>query len=183
MKYFELIDDFDITSAIRQLDAHPKLWDHYPWRTQHDTFAGTSDIWLRYRDPSELRAPEDFREPHFPVFYSAWDLLPALHPITRRLLSAVGATALGGILITKIPPFGRIKPHHDRGGWHAEFYEKKVYVPLRTNPFCINHCEDESVVMNEGEAWYFNNLVTHSVENHGDTDRITLIVCMRCEGL
>lgn len=183
MRYFEKIDEFNVKEAVSQLDAHPELWNLRSQRTAHDTFAGTSDIWVRYRDPDEIHTPADLGVPHFAVWYPAWDVLPALKSIVRTLLADVGAVHLGGILITKIPPGGQIKPHHDRGGWHAEFYFNKVYVPLRTNPFVINHCEDESVVMKTGEAWFFNNLVTHSVTNGGDTDRITLIVCMRTEGL
>lgn len=181
MQYFERINRFDVTEAIDQLDAHPELWNHNPIRTSHEIFTGTSDIWVRYRDPDELKSPADYSVPHFAKFYPCWDILTALKPIVYRLMSDVGAVHLGGILITKIPPGGQIKPHHDRGGWHAEFYERKVYVPLRTNTKVINHCEEESVVMGLGDAWYFNNLVTHSVVNNGETDRITLIVCMRVE--
>lgn len=178
MKYFERISQFDVQDAVAQLDAHPELWDRYRLRTQHDTFAGTSDIWLRYCDPKDLA---NCYKPHLPVFYEAWTMLTALHPIVYYLMMQEKAVQLGGILITKIPPGGRIKPHHDRGGWHAEYYERKVYVPIRTNPQVINTCEDEQVVMGLGEAWYFNNLVTHDVKNEGETDRITLIVCMRRE--
>lgn len=181
MRYFERIDHFDVTEAVTQLDAHPELWNQRTDRTAHAVFAGTSDMWLRYRKPEELKTPADYGVPHFAMFYPPWYLLPAVKPIVYKLMADVGAVHLGGILITKIPPGGQIKPHHDRGGWHAEFYERKVYVPLRTNPKVVNHCEDESVVMGLGEAWYFNNLVTHSVVNDGETDRITLIVCMRVE--
>lgn len=183
MKYFAKIDEFDVSEAVAQVDAHPELWNLRSARTEHDTFAGTSDIWVRFRDPAEIKSPADMAVPHFAVWYDAWDCLPALKPIVRKLMADIAATHLGGILITKIPPGGRIKPHHDRGGWHAEFYFNKVYVPLQTNPKVVNHCEDESVVMKTGEAWFFNNLVTHWVDNDGDTDRITLIVCMRTEGL
>lgn len=183
MRYFRLVDTFDVAEAIAELDAQPDLWNARTERTGHDTFAGTSDIWVRYRHPDELREPKDFSEPHFPVFYEAWDRLPALRPIVRQLMADLAATHLGGILITKIPPGGQIKPHHDRGGWHAEFYFDKVYVPLRTNENVVNYCEEEAVIMGTGEAWFFNNLVTHAVVNAGDTDRITLIVCMKTEGL
>lgn len=181
MKYFELIDEFDISELAKQLAEHPELWNERKERTDCDTFKGTSDIWVRYRDPKEIKSPADFRVPHFAVFYPAWYKLPALKPIVHRLLADVHALHLGGILITKIPPGGHIKPHHDRGGWHAEFFERKVYVPISTNQFVVNRCEDERVVMGLGEAWYFNNLVEHEVINSGPTDRITLIVCMNVE--
>jgi len=87
---------------------------------------------------------------------------------------------LGGVLITKIPAGKSILPHTD-DGWHANYYNTKIYIPLETNTNVINRCEDEYVCMNLGEAWYFNNMVEHEVRNEGDTDRITLIICIRCE--
>lgn len=181
MKYFELIDKFDVAQVAKQLEGQPHLWNMRDNRVNCDVFKGTSDIWVRYRDPREIKSPADLGVPHFAIFYPEWYLLPALKPIVYKLMADVKALHLGGILITKIPAGGRIKPHHDRGGWHAEFYERKVYVPIQTNPYVLNVCEDEQVVMGLGEAWYFNNLVTHEVINNGKTDRITLIVCMNVE--
>jgi hypothetical protein len=181
MRHFEKLAEYDVDAVERQLDENPGLWNVHSQRTENDVFFGTSDIWVRFRDPSELIEPKSFSELHFPVWYPAWDRLPALRPIVFDLMATVEATHLGGILITRIPPHGRIKTHHDRGGWHAEFYTRKVYVPLKANPQCVNICEDERVVMDRGEAWWFNNLVDHSVVNDGDTERQTLIVCMRAE--
>ena len=181
MIHFQKIGGYNTYDLEMQLDAHPELWNSHPERTTHHVFQGTSDIWVRYRDPSELKEPKDYSEPHFPVWYPAWRVLTALRPIVFNLMARVEATHLGGILITKIPPHGEIKPHHDRGGWHAEFYQRKVYVPIKTNLDVTNYCEDEAVIMCRGSAWWFNNLVTHSVVNRGDTERVTLIVCMRTE--
>ena len=181
MKYFEHLCDFDVKELEGQLDAQPELWNTHPERTSNDIFAGTSDIWVRFRDKRELRELQHYLEPHFAVYYPAWSSLPALRPIVRVLMALLGAEHLGGILITKIPPHGWIKPHSDRGCWHAEFYETKIYVPIKTNPLCVNRCEEEVMAMPRGQAWYFNNLVTHEVRNDGDTDRVTLIVCLRVE--
>lgn len=183
MKNFELITHVDVRDALAQLDAQPELWDEHPFRTimPHGPFSATSDIWVRYRPLAELKEPKKFAEPHFAEFYPPWWKLPALHHIVYDLMAKKKAVYLGGILITKIPAGGKIAPHHDRGSWHAEYMNCKVYVPLRANENCINRCEDEQIVMRAGEAWSFNNLVTHSVENNGDTDRVTLIVCMRVE--
>jgi hypothetical protein len=35
--------------------------------------------------------------------------------------------------------------------------------------------------MAPGEVWYFDNLKEHEVTNDGPDDRITLIICLRCE--
>jgi hypothetical protein len=184
VRYFhQIAQGIDVRPVLEQLDAQPELWDQLPFRR---TAPGTphsqmTDIWLRFRPAAELIHPWNYAEPFHSVFYPAWRALPALHPITFALMSVVRAVELGGILITRIPPGGIIEPHDDRGRWHAEFHNCKLYVPLRSNEQCINICEDEQLVMRPGEAWMFNNLLVHSVENRGDSERITLIISMRVE--
>lgn len=183
MRHFRLIrDGIDVEPLIRQIEAHPELWDERQIRTQAKAgpFSGTSDIWVRYRAIEELTSLPKFMEPHFAVWYPcAETMIPAAKEIALDLLAETRAEYLGGVLITKIPAGGKIKPHDDRGSWHAEFCNQKVYVPLKGNDRCINYCGGEQVVMFPGTAWEFNNLVTHSVVNGGDTDRWTLIVCLR----
>lgn len=184
MKHFRLLrSGFDVGPVVEQLAAHPELWDQYPART---ALAGsphveTSDIWLRFRDQGELVRREDYGTPHFAVFYPAWYALPAAHAIVFRLMAEVKAVYLGGILITRIPAGACVRPHHDRGSWHAEYLNTKVYVVLKANDQCTNWCEDERVIMRPGDAWEFENLRTHGVINDGDTERLALIVTMRCE--
>jgi hypothetical protein len=183
VKNFHLLDRINVSEAVRQLDAHPELWNQHRHRkdapgSPHNQM---DDIWLRYRAFQELREPADYLKPHFAEFYPAWHELPAIRTIVRRVFVSVPAVYLGGVLITRIPPGGKILPHHDRGGWHAETMNYKVYVPLKANPECVNRCEDESVVMKPGEVWTFDNLKVHSVENNGETERVTLIISMRAE--
>lgn len=183
MKNFERIaHDIDVKTALKQIEAYPELWDQHGARTgEGSPHHGVSDIWVRWRSLKELDAPQRYAEPHFAVFYPAWALLPALKPIVFGVAKIIEPVYLGGILITKIPPGGKVLPHDDRGGWHAHFMNKKVYIPLKSNPRCINRCEDEEISMRAGECYGFNNLLTHSVENDGDEERITLIICFRVE--
>lgn len=182
MKHFRKITEgMDVSRLVGQLDDHDELWDEYTFRTtvKGGPFQGTSDLWVRYRAMHELTAPRHFAEPHLPVWYPGVGRIPAVRTVCLDLLAMCRAEILGGVLITRVPPHGCILPHHDRGSWHAEFYNLKVYVPLHSNAGCVNICENERVSMQVGEVWSFNNLETHSVENSGDTDRVTLIVCMR----
>lgn len=184
MKHFrKLRSDLNVAPLAHELADNPQLWNAYQERTvsPDSPHFGVPDVWVRFKDRELLKTPEDFAGPHFSVFYPAWSNLPSLHAIVYDLMHQVRATMLGGILITKIPAGGQVKPHDDRGGWHAEFYNTKVYVPLASNDGCINYCEDEHVTMRPGDAWQFDNLKTHSVVNRGETDRITAIICMRCE--
>lgn len=183
MKHFRLIDsDIDVAPLLAQVEAHPELWDqHGARRTLGSPHFDVPDIWVRYRAIDELTAPYRYAEPFHSTFYPAWDLLPGVHDIVFDVMAKARAVELGAIFITKIPPGKTVLPHHDRGPWHSEFHNLKVYVPLKANPHCVNVCEDESVIMSAGECWSFDNLKVHSVRNDGDADRMTLIICMRVE--
>lgn len=183
MRHFQkLASGVDVTPVMLELNRAPDLWDaHTARKTAPGTpHAAMSDIWVRWRPLAEITGPQSYAEPHFPVWYPAFYRVPSLRPIIRSVAARVGADHIGGVLISRIPPGGVIEPHAD-SGWHAEYHNCKVYVPIRANDACVNTCEDEAVVMVAGDVWTFDNLVTHSVENRGTTDRITLIISMRCD--
>lgn len=179
----KIICGVSIDLLLRQLEANPQLWNQNPERKigVASPHAQMSDIWLRFRDKSELNEVRNYGEPHIPRWYPSADKLTEIKRIALDMMAQFRAVQLGGILITKIPPGGKILPHDDRGRWHPEFFNTKIYIPLKSNLGCVNICEDDSVNMKAGEVWTFDNLKTHSVENNGDTDRITLIISMRCE--
>lgn len=180
MKNFELISTVvNPDEALAQILAQPDLWNGRPERRHGQSpHRETSDIWVRWRDPGVGQSFGPGPMIHWP----AWYRVPALTGIVWPIVHACAALELGGILITKIPAGCQVYPHDDRGGWHAERYNCKVYVPLQAPPECVNWCDGEDLVMRSGEAWRFNNLLPHSVVNSSpDMDRITLIICMRAE--
>lgn len=181
---FEKIDcQVDVSALLKQLEEHPQLWDQHPERKigYGSPHSEMSDIWVRFRDKSELLEVKHYAESHTPVWYPSRRILTEVERISLDMMTLFRAVQLGGVLITKIPPSGEIKPHNDRGRWHPEFFNTKVYIPLQSNDGCINTCQDDQVNMKTGEVWVFDNLKTHSVQNNGDTDRITLIISMRTE--
>lgn len=183
MKYFQQIaNSIDVIPLALALQRNSDLWGQNTERKTAEQSPHTQmdDIWIRWRVKEELTSKEKYNEPHFAEWYPAYYKLPQLRAIIYGLMARVEAVHLGGVLLTKIPPGGEIAPHAD-AGWHPEFYNTKVYVPVQTNPGVLNIVRNETVVMRGGDAWVFNNTVTHSVKNHGQDDRITLIVCMRCE--
>ena len=183
-QFLKLGDGLDVLPALMQLRDNADLWDAYTPRTANPASPhhGVSDIWLRYRDRTELTEPARFLEPHHPVWWPAWSKLTMLDPIVFGLAARCRATAIGGVFLTRIPSGGEVKPHDDAYSWHARHYRTKVYVPLVGNPDCINTCLDDAAVMMPGSAWTFDNLVTHAVMNRGTTERITLIISLRREG-
>lgn len=186
MKNFvKMAGGIDTAPLLLGIARQPGLWDRHTERTapEGSPHADVSDIWLRYNDIKPYKKSGDmsgFNDPHDAVFYPEWYALPQARPIVFGLMARVEATRLGGIMITKIPAGGRVLPHVD-DNWHVHHYNTKLYVVLQTNPQCWNRVEDEQVVMAPGDVWYFDNTKEHEVVNEGDIDRITLIVCMRCE--
>ena len=185
MKYFQQIaHNIDVIPLALAIARQPDLWNRQKERrcvpgTSH---LDTSDIWIRFNDYKNSDQPyTDFIGEHDSVWYDAYYQLPQLRPIIFSVMARCEAVRLGGVLITKIPPGKAVLPHTDRG-WHPEYYNPKIYIPIVTNSAVLNRCEDEWVVMNAGEAWYINNTVEHEVINNGDSERITLIICMRCDG-
>jgi|SRR6267154_725530 len=167
------------------LKRNEYLWNQKTLRKDQDNspHLAMSDIWVRYNDDKENKRTgdySDFHNLHYPIWYPSINQLPMIRNIALGLMTKMSAVHLGGILITKIPPGGRIEPHIDNN-WHANFFNCKLYIPIQSNQKCFNRCEDEVVVMNSGECWYFNNNVEHEVINNGNDDRITLIICMRVE--
>lgn len=169
--------------TLLALQRHPELWDAHTARTEGGVgpHGAVSDIWVRFRDPHELNNPAAYAQSFTPVFYPAWAALPSLRPIVFGLMARLEAVALGGVLITRVPAGQAVQPHNDRGRWHPEYYRTKVYLPLASNPRCINTCEREAKVFAAGDVFSFDNLLEHATINEGDSERITLIISLRCE--
>lgn len=66
-------------------------------------------------------------------------------------------------------------------GLHVDFnyhwYTRvRMHVPVVTNPGVRFHCGDQTVHMEPGECWLFDNWRPHNVVNDGDADRVHLVI-------
>lgn len=190
MKHLRAIaDGLDIAPVLSDLDNAPLLWNAHKLRT--DYYGGehsqVSDIWVRYRrfeDLAELQqidpahaAQRFVSEPHDSVWYPGSDQLPNLKVLIFEVMRYYLVERLGGVLITRIPPGGEVKPHVD-GGWHAGYYEK-VAVQLKGGPdqaFCF---EDGEFTCPAGTLYTFDNSKKHWVYNRSNEERMTLFICVK----
>ena len=182
MIYFQKLPyQVDVRAINRQLAEHPELWGRFGWRKDcGKVHSEMTDIWVRYNDIAKFeRFDSRFNAEHVPVWYPAWEKVPALKPVVFDLMARVQGEMLGGVLITRIPPGGKIAPHEDKG-WHVEYYDK-FYISLNSAPGATFHCGDEVINPEVGDCWRFDNRREHWVNNDSDQDRITLIVCIRTE--
>lgn len=159
---------YDVAQAQEQLKRD--VWNRHDARRKTYVHAGVDDIWLRY-------GLGDTSGPHESEWYPVVNEIPALWSLVRRVCRAERAKKLGGVLITKIPPGGRVEPHIDEG-WHAREYEK-VAVQIKGDERQAFHFEDASVSALDGQSYTFDNSRLHWVTNDSDRERITLIVCLK----
>lgn len=165
----------DVSGLAWDLREQGGLWDRVTARTadQASPHHGVSDIWARYGAPGE-----DATGPHESVWYAGvCDALPTLRPLVADIMHAVQGERLGGILITRIPPGGEVKPHIDPG-WHARYYDKYA-LQIESAPgqeFCFDAARLET---RPGDLYTFDNSLTHWVTNPTPWHRVTLIVCIR----
>lgn len=184
MKHFTYLGNVDVLPLLLELERNPDVWNRQAARTKREQspHEGLSDCWLRYREVSELSGKESYNEKFFPcVWYPEYHTLTEVKPILTQIMKLLTPVALGGTLISKIPPGHQVKPHTDACSWHARYYQTKVYTTLKSNPQVVNFTEGEPLVMRPGEVWTFDNLKVHSVENNGNDDRITLMTSLRLE--
>ena len=163
-----------------ELTRNEALWDSNPQRRTYpgSPHAAMTDITARYMPEDQVGLDSRGRE-HRNVFWPAWYALPALRPLVFGLMARVQAVELGSIIITRLPPGEMIQPHSDAGSWAPEFYSSKAHVTVAGRARV--RCDEETCEFETGTCWTFNNLLTHSVENIGDVDRVSVIISMRCD--
>ena len=95
---------------------------------------------------------------------------PAIKKITNNLLCPIMAVRL-----LNLKSGALIKPHKD----HDLAFEKgeaRIHIPTFTNSGVEFYVEGNLIRMTEGDCWYINANLKHSVANKGTTDRIHLVI-------
>lgn len=177
MKNFLHIGTIDPTQTLAALASKPDLWNENNLRTSHmgTAHADADDIWLMFNRVSESHS--DVANDIITYPYRAWDKLPELRTYALDLMRKVGGIGLGRVIITRLPPGGRITPHIDEGA-PATFYTRYQIV-LQSLPGAIFRIGDETMGFPSGSVWWINNRVEHEVINNSADDRIVCIVDVR----
>lgn len=87
----------------------------------------------------------------------------------RPLLTGEMARAM----VSRLDPGSTIFWHVDDGPYHSR--TARWHYPLITNPACFHYSGPETLHMEAGCLFYFNNHVRHSASNFGKTPRYHLI--------
>lgn len=172
--FYRLAQGVDVTGLVAALHTKTHLWNRNTLRRDTAELAECDDIWLRFPTEDGIkRGLGEFECANYP----AWAELPQVRPIIFGLMRQVEGERLGPVMITRLPPGGRIYPHDD-GEAHTSYY-KRYQIALQSLPGVAFRAGDETVAMLTGDIWWFDNSIEHEVVNASGDDRLAMIVDIR----
>jgi len=177
MNNFELIlDNVDFTDLNEELTESKHLFGILPLRTAYEGSAHREVVDILLRGPliKEDSSLEELQNAMQCYNYTFMDAFPKLYISILDLMRFVVGEQLGRVIVTKLPPGGKITPHADEGE-AAEKYDR-FHIVLKGESGDTMICDGEEQEMRTGQVWWFDNNKTHSVENRSDQDRIHVIV-------
>ena len=177
MRYFQCIaQGVDTMPMLLALQMRPALWNQHTFRTTRPGSAMTEvdDILLRYTALDHLGDNDNDTDP---VAYPAWQELPQVRPIVFDLMRRMEAVSLGRVIISRLPPGGRIAAHADVGNAYVEQPDvMRLHVAIQGLPGSLYHTGDETVTMLSGSVWWFQHREVHHIENNSADDRVHLMI-------
>jgi hypothetical protein len=135
-----------------------------------------NNIELRYNKSPEGK-PAHPMNWNRPAFY----ILDAAVELVFNLMAAltVRGELLGRVIVSRMAPGDVIEPHVHMTIDGSPPIFSTYQIPLQVDPGVVFKCGGEEVYMEPGTAWTFPNQIEHSVENHSDRDRISMMIDIR----
>lgn len=180
--FHQIAENVAVLKLAHQLARNGHLWNAQRFRTEFPStpHVDVDDIWLRFSDPEKCTTTTQVIGDDKPVWHPAADVLTEAKPIVLDLMRFLNAYELGRLLITRIPPGGKILPHRDDAGEYVSMKDvARYHVVLQGLPGSLFRCGDETVCMQTGTIWWFNAFEEHEVLNNSKDDRIHMLVDVR----
>lgn len=171
---FKLIDRcVDVQSIVDELAANEAMW--FVNTSRQETVQvqrETQSIFLRSADRSAYAPQTSVND----VETSKLTGISRHFPTCMAYLESVAAALHGQLeraIIVRLKGDGEVFPHIDRGSYYAK---RDRYHLVVTSPEGSSLTSgDETVVMEEGELWWFDNKQMHSSKNLATDWRIHII--------
>jgi len=131
-----------------------------------------------------LRAPGGeessiYPDPFASKEYSNTPLLQSC-PYIQTVIESFQCPVLS-VRFLRMEPATEIKPHRDHT-LSFEDGEVRLHIPIITNELVEFISDGDRLDMKEGDCWYVNASLTHSVANRGTEDRIHLVIDCKVNG-
>jgi hypothetical protein len=171
MRWFRpILRGIEVGALLRQISENPHLWRRdTEWTAPKHGSAiyDLDNIVLRFN-----KATPDWNKPAFKI-------LSAAQPIIFDLMRAIPGELLGKVIITRLRAGRHIAEHVDQMPVGVPIIFQRYQIPLAVPPGAIFHCGGESLYLEPGNAYWFDNQQPHSVVNNSDQDRISMLADIR----
>jgi aspartyl/asparaginyl beta-hydroxylase (cupin superfamily) len=168
IQYAKLQVPLDIDAIRQEVDALTKAW--VPHFNAHHYEGNWSVLSLRSTTGDASQIIPDLHEQLRFMDTALLSECPCIKALLQSFQCELMAVRLMNLQAGSV-----IKPHKD-AELCFEKGEARVHIPIVTNDGVSFFSEDKLVRMQEGECWYINVNLRHSVSNEGSTDRIHLVI-------
>lgn len=180
--FHQLASGVSVDPLLLAIKRQPKLWreDTYLRDYPQGPFGDTDTIMLRFpvktvkESQAELEEYGKSDSQHESIDYPPFDYLQEARTIVFALMTTVQGERLGRVMINRLRPGGVVAAHADTPV-HADYYSRH-HVVLQTGLGANIRCGNETLHMEKGTVWWFNNKLEHEVHNNSAFDRIHMIV-------
>ena len=144
---------------------------HQPTR-KNSLSTAYKNIFLRVAKKPLLPGEKNSNNIHESVKSSSAKYFPYTLSFCENFAKSIGGN-LGRAMLVALLPNSQVYPHID----HGEYYRirDRYHLVIKSRTGSPLKSGTETVVMQEGELWIFNNKLEHSAVNTSDEDRIHLI--------
>lgn len=159
-------------SSIKNLvmQTSEQVWNLENERKENDfeCFHDTRHIIFRF-----IEGMRDHRRFYSHPIWDVWQsrLLPVMNKSIARY--DFKHPVYPKAMLARLAAGATIDRHTDGAG--SNLFTHKIHIPIQTNEKAFLIIKDEAFHLREGVAYEVNNIVPHSAENAGSTDRIHLI--------
>lgn len=174
-----VLSNIDPAPLMMQLTDHPELWNNDS--TLREDKANTVLYALNNISLRRIKSIPEQRAGSGPPFinFEAFDILWSAKDIVFELMHQLHGEILSQVVISRMRPGEVIEPHIDRLPPGYPLIYQRYQIPLSVKRGVRFICGDEELFMEPGNAYWFDNQVTHSVHNDSSEDRISMRVDLR----
>lgn len=171
--FIRISEDEDIPPILAELDASPEIWFADTSRQRNVRCQrNTRNIFLRSAKKPLPHGAKNANNVHESSLAPAARRFPLTLAFCQRVADAMEGQ-LGRATLVALQPGCKVFPHIDIGEYYR--IRDRFHLVLKSPEGSPLSTDDETVVMQEGELWVFNNKARHWAENQSDEERIHLI--------
>lgn len=171
--FIRISENENIAPILAELDASPETWLADTSRQRNVRCQrNTRNIFLRSAKKPLPPGVNNANDVHEARVAPAAREFPHTLAYCQRVADAMEGQ-LGRATLVSLQPESKVFPHIDIGDYYR--IRDRFHLVVKSPGGSPLTTEDETVVMQEGELWVFNNKARHWAENKSEEPRVHLI--------